>query len=96
MSGEYDINSKSTIFFMKKWRHVLLITTLLAIITSSIFSLFIEDKYESSVVLFPSTTTSISRALLNSENYKEKDFLEFNSGLEAKISVAGRKGRLVV
>lgn len=84
MSGEYDINSKSTIFFMKKWRHVLLITTLLAIITSSIFSLFIEDKYESSVVLFPSTTTSISRALLNSENYKEKDFLEFGEEEEAE------------
>ncbi|MEQ8623524.1 MAG: hypothetical protein RJQ00_13490 [Vicingaceae bacterium] len=69
---------------MKKWRHVLLITTLLAIITSSIFSLFIEDKYESSVVLFPSTTTSISRALLNSENYKEKDFLEFGEEEEAE------------
>jgi len=84
MSGEYDINSKSTIFFMKKWRHVLLITTVLAIITSSLFSLFIEDKYESSVVLFPSTTTSVSRALLNSENYKEKDFLEFGEEEEAE------------
>ena len=84
MSGEYDINSKSTIFFMKKWRHVLLITTVLAIISSSLFSLFIADKYESSVVLFPSTTTSISRALLNSENYKEKDYLEFGEEEEAE------------
>lgn len=84
MTGEYDINSKSTIFFIKRWRHVLIITTVLAIITSSLFSLFIEDKYESSVILFPSTTTSISRALLNSENYKEKDFLEFGEEAEAE------------
>lgn len=84
MTGEYDINSKSTIFFIKRWRHVLIITTVLAIITSSLFSLFIEDKYESSVILFPSTTTSISRALLNSENYKEKDFLEFGEEEEAE------------
>ena len=61
-----------------------MITTALAFISSIIFSLLIEDKYESSVVLFPSTTTSISRALLNSENDKEKDYLEFGEEEEAE------------
>jgi capsule polysaccharide export protein KpsE/RkpR len=56
----------------------------LAFISAIIFSLLIEDKYESSVILFPSTTTSISRALLNDENYKEKDFLEFGEEEEAE------------
>jgi len=69
---------------MRKWRNVLLTTCILALVSSVIFSLLIEDKYESSVILFPSTTTSISRALLNDENYKEKDFLEFGEEEEAE------------
>jgi len=85
MSEEsYDINSKGILFFMQKWKNILITTSLLAIISSVIFSLLIEDKYESSVILFPSTTTSISRALLNDENYKEKDFLEFGEEEEAE------------
>lgn len=80
----YDINSNGIFQFLKRRRNVLLITSALAFISSIIFSLLIEDKYESSVVLFPSTTTSISRALLNDENYKEKDFLEFGEEEEAE------------
>lgn len=85
MSGEsYDINSKGILVFMHKWKNVLILTSLLALISSVIFSLLIEDKYESSVILFPSTTTSISRALLDDESYKEKDFLEFGEEEEAE------------
>ncbi len=80
----YDINSNGIFHFLKKKRNVLLITSALAFISSVIFSLLIEDKYESSVILFPSTTTSVSRALLNDENYKEKDFLEFGEEEEAE------------
>ncbi len=80
----YDINSKGIVYFMRKWRAVLLTTSGLAFLTSLIFSFLIEDKYKSSVVLFPSTTSSISRALLNDENYKEKDFLEFGEEEEAE------------
>ena len=82
--SNYDINSKGMLSFIGKWRTVLLTTTLLALISSLVFSFFIDDKYESSVILFPSTTTSISRALLNDENYKEKDFLEFGEEEEAE------------
>ena len=80
----YDINPNGIFRFLRKRRNVLFITSALAFISSIIFSLLIEDKYESSVVLFPSTTTSISRALLNDENYKEKDFLEFGEEEEAE------------
>ena len=80
----YDINSKGIVYFMRIWRAVLLTTSGLAFLTSLIFSFLIEDKYKSSVVLFPSTTSSISRALLNDENYKEKDFLEFGEEEEAE------------
>jgi capsule polysaccharide export protein KpsE/RkpR len=80
----YDINSNGIFYFLRRRRNVLLIISSLAFISSIIFSLLIEDKYESSVILFPSTTTSISRALLNDENYKEKDFLEFGEEEEAE------------
>ena len=80
----YDINSNGLIHLLRRKRSILLITSLLAFISSVIFSLLIEDKYESSVILFPSTTTSISRALLNDENYREKDFLEFGEEEEAE------------
>ena len=80
----YDINSRGVLSYMKKWRYVLLTTSFLACISSLVFSLFIEDKYESSVILFPSTTSSVSRALLNDENYKEKDFLEFGEEEESE------------
>jgi len=80
----YEINSNGIFHFLRKRRNVLLITTTLAFMSSIIFSLLIEDKYESSVILFPSTTTSISRALLNDENYKEKDFLEFGEEEQAE------------
>tara|TARA_R110002072_G_scaffold255220_2_gene413966 strand:+ start:2271 stop:3266 length:996 start_codon:yes stop_codon:yes gene_type:complete len=78
------LNSKGIISFMNKRRNILLLTCTLAFISASVFSYFIEDKYESSVILFPSTTTSISRALLNDENYREKDFLEFGEETEAE------------
>lgn len=81
---QYDINSKGILSFMRKWRNILLLTCGVALISSAVFSLFIEDKYESSVILFPSTTSSISRALLNNENYKEKDYLEFGEEEEAE------------
>ena len=80
----YDINSNGLIHLLRRKRSILLITSLLAFISSVIFSLLIEDKYESSVILFPSTTTSVSRALLNDENYREKDFLEFGEEEEAE------------
>lgn len=80
----YDMNSNGIWKFMRKKSGMLLVTTALAFISSVIFSLLIDDKYESSVILFPSTTTSISRALLNNENYKEKDFLEFGEEEEAE------------
>ena len=73
----HNLNTSGLLFFIRKWRHVLITTTVLALITSFVFSLLIEEKYVSTVVLFPSTTSSISRALLNDNNYKEKDYLEF-------------------
>ncbi len=84
MNKTYNLNSTSTITLISNKKNILLVTTILAFISSLTFSLFIEDRYESSVILFPSTTSSISRALLNDDNYKEKDFLEFGEEEESE------------
>lgn len=84
---EYNYNSPGIINFMYRWRHVLITTTVLAVITSFVFSLFIEDKYLSTVILFPTTTSSISRALLNNETYSEDDFLAFGEEVEADQTI---------
>lgn len=84
MSETEPNNYSTSIFhFIHKWRHVLITISVLAIVTSLVFSFFIEDKYSSSVILFPTTTSSISRALLNNESYSEKDFLAFGEEAEA-------------
>ena len=84
MNKTYNLNSTSTITLISNKKNILFVTSILAFISSLIFSLFIEDRYESSVILFPSTTSSISRALLNDDNYKEKDFLEFGEEEESE------------
>lgn len=80
----YQLSSSGMFSVMKRWKNVLITTTCLAFVCSIVFSLLIDDKYESSVILFPSTTTSISRALLNDENYRETDFLEFGEEEQAE------------
>ena len=54
----------------------LLILSLCAAVLASIVSFLIENKFKSTVILYPSSTSSISRALMNSSNTKG-DILEF-------------------
>lgn len=82
--NNYQFDSNSFIPFVKKWKNTIITTSALAFVISLIFSLFITDKYKSSVILFPSTTSSLSRALLDNKSYKEKDYLEFGEEAEAE------------
>jgi len=69
---------KLVLFFWSK-KKLLIGVTAIAIIASSIFSssFFIPPKFQSTVILFPSSTNSISRALLsNNQGYKQ-DLLQF-------------------
>ncbi len=69
---------KLILFFWSK-RNILFIVGFIAIIASVIFSHphFIPPKYQSQVVLFPSSTNSVSKALLgNNQSYKQ-DLLQF-------------------
>ncbi|TXB65386.1 hypothetical protein FRY74_08155 [Vicingus serpentipes] len=73
----YQFNKQSFYSQIMLWKKQLLFVALFSIICSSIFSFFIKDKYQSSVILYPTTTSSISKALIT-ENFGGKDdILEF-------------------
>lgn len=81
-----DFDSTSFILFLYRWRKLIITILLIAIAASVIFSSpwFINPKYESTVVMFPVSSNSISKALL-SENYGgETDILEFGEEEQAE------------
>jgi len=68
-------------------KHVKLLSLLLVltIVISSLISVFfIESKFQSSVIIYPTTTNSVSQALLVEHNPYRKDVLEFGEEEEAE------------
>lgn len=72
-----NLNSAYLLTFFYKWRKVLLITCSLAAIVSAIVVWMIPPKYKSTVVLFPATTTSISKSLMTQNTPLQSDLLRF-------------------
>ncbi len=79
----FQFSSVDLIGFIVKWYKQILIVCLVVAVSSAALSLLIKDKYKSTVVLFPATTASISRTLLDVKGGKE-DFLEFGKEDEAE------------
>ena len=71
---------------MYGWRKPIIATTLLSVIIASIFSgpFFIKPKYESKVVFFPGSTSSISKAVLNESAGIKNDVLQFGEEEQAE------------
>lgn len=65
-------------------KKLLAIIGISALIASLVISLFIKDKYKSSVILFPTTTSSISKALISENNANKDDVLRFGEVEEAE------------
>lgn len=74
-----DFDSTSLGVFLYSWRKHLIIITLSAAILAAFFSSswFITPLYKSSVVLFPVSSNSVSRALLTDQPAAKTDILEF-------------------
>lgn len=71
-------NINNLISFCFKYKIKLIIIVFLSVFFSSIVALFfMEEKFKSSAVIFPTTTNSISQALLIEDNPYKKDILEF-------------------
>jgi uncharacterized protein involved in exopolysaccharide biosynthesis len=76
-SKQANFNSSNFFIFLYKWRKPLLIISLATAIISAGISFLITPKYKSTVILFPTSTNAISKALL-ADNYGGKlDILEF-------------------
>lgn len=82
-----EFNSTNLFVLIYKWRKPLIIIPLIAAVLAYVFTrpFFIRPLYKSSVILFPSTTNSLSKALLPQQNgFSNEDFLEFGSEEQAE------------
>jgi uncharacterized protein involved in exopolysaccharide biosynthesis len=84
VKAKSDFNSLNVLYFIYKWRKPLILVGIAAFILSSIAALTIKEKYKSTVILFPATTNSISKALLTENNVKQEDVLQFGEEEEAE------------
>lgn len=66
-SNRNIFSSVDMVAFLWKWRKPIITVTLLGAIVSIVASLLIEEKYRSSVILYPAESSSISRTLINAE-----------------------------
>jgi len=80
-------DSTNLIVYLFNWRKPLLIVTIVAAVLAAVFSgpAFIEPQFESTVTVFPSTTNSLSKALLPQKfASRGQDILEFGKEEEAE------------
>ncbi|NLN95581.1 MAG: hypothetical protein GX128_05360 [Bacteroidales bacterium] len=84
LENSNKFNSGNLILFIYKWRKPLVLTTIIAVICSVIFSspYFITPKFKSFVILYPTSSGSISKALLTDRTGQQHDLLDF--GQEAQ------------
>ncbi len=78
-------DSSYILHFLYRWWKPLLVIEIVALVASSIFSLpyFITPKFKSTVILFPTSSNSISKALISDNSGSTSDILEF--GEEAQV-----------
>lgn len=89
MSGEKDysadFNSTNLLGFLYNKRKILIVVGLSAIVLSSIVSFLIPPKFKATVILFPSSTSSISKALLAENQLGSKnDIMQFGEEEDAE------------
>lgn len=72
---EDDFESSNLVIFLYKWRMPLFIIMVAAVAGSWFFTLpwFITPKYKSTVIMFPVSSSSISRSLLDEQSVKGQD-----------------------
>ena len=79
-----DFDSNNLISFLYIKRRPLLIITFTAAVISAIASFFIVPKFKSTVILFPTTTSSISKSLLSENTAGKHDIMQFGEEAEAE------------
>jgi uncharacterized protein involved in exopolysaccharide biosynthesis len=80
----YNFESTNLLVFIYKWKKQLLILGVVAAIVSSVVSLLIQEKYKSTVIVFPASTSSISKALISENLSGKHDIMEFGEEEQAE------------
>ena len=81
-----DFDSSNLLLFIYRWRKPLIIVTIAAALLSAVFSapMFITPKFESTVIMFPTSTASISKSLLSKNSASKEDLLAFGEEEQAE------------
>ena len=79
-----EFDSTNLIFFFLQKRKPLLVVAFLAAIVSGIVSFVIPERFKSTVVMFPATTSSLSKALLSENPSAKQDVMVFGQEEEAE------------
>jgi uncharacterized protein involved in exopolysaccharide biosynthesis len=81
-----DFDSSNLIIFLYKWRKPLFIVMVAALAGSWFFSCpwFITPKFKSTVIMFPASSSSISKSLLNEQSVKGQDITAFGEDDQAE------------
>lgn len=82
----FDFDSTNLVVFLYQWRKPLIIISVLAAISSAIFSgpAFVRPKFKSTVILFPTSTASASKSLLAKNAQVKDDLLAFGEEEQAE------------
>lgn len=81
---QVHFDSTNFVVFLYKWRKPLMFIGLMAAVTSSVIALFIPDKFKSTVIMFPTQTSSISKSLLSDNAGAKHDILQFGDEEESE------------
>ncbi len=81
-----DFDSSNLVIFLYKWRKPLFIIMVIALAGSSFFSSswFITPKFNSTVIMFPASSSSISKSLLDEQSVKGQDITAFGEDDQAE------------
>ncbi|MBP9152612.1 MAG: hypothetical protein KBF73_10040 [Flavobacteriales bacterium] len=81
-----NFDSSNLLLFVVRWKKPLIILSVAAAILSVIFSapMFVTPKFESTVIMFPTSTASISKSLLAKNNVAKEDLLSFGEEEQAE------------
>jgi uncharacterized protein involved in exopolysaccharide biosynthesis len=80
------LESTSLLFLLVRWRKPLAIVILSTLVLAFIFSgpAFITPKFRSSVIFFPSSTNSISKAILEESSSEKQDIFAYGEEEQAE------------
>ncbi len=84
--NNFNTDFNSTNFFIFLWdrRKIIIIVSIIAAVVSAAASFLITPKFKSTVILFPTSTNSISKALVNTNPGNNQDILEFGEEEQAE------------